>query len=104
MSFKHRVDFECDGCGVQHSLDEGMELPPKWIGVQIAVADNEGIIPEQEQECFAHFCSTTCFCEYAKSEEMKERVLLSDVHYEDEDDDDEDEDYENGDGEENGDI
>ena len=85
MSFRHRVDFKCDTCDREHMLDEGMELPPNWMGVQIAFSNAEGIIPEHEQEVFNHFCSLQCLAEFVQSEEVKERFYLSD-----EDDDDED--------------
>jgi hypothetical protein len=101
MAFKHRIDFSCDGCGKQYSLEENMDLPPQWLGVQIAISDNEGTILKHEQEYFSHFCSIECLTDYSKSEELKERMLMSDVHSE-EDDMEEDGDFDDEEDEDNG--
>lgn len=99
MSFKHIVDFECDGCGQRYSLESG-ELPPRWIGVQIAMANTEGDIPKHEQKCFSHFCSLECLLEFAKSDDLRERFLLSDVVFEEDIDEDEEGENENEDTDE----
>ena len=102
MSFKHKINFQCDGCGQQHILEEGMELPPRWLGVQIAFSNSDGIIPKQEQECFCHFCNIECFGDFVSSQEIKDRLLLVDEEYEDDEDDEEydDDDDNEGDDEE----
>jgi hypothetical protein len=88
MSFRHKVDFTCDNCDKEYMLSDGMELPPSWIGVQIAIANTEGMIPEHEQEVYLHFCSIECLSDYVKGNDMMDRFLLADRPVEDEDDDD----------------
>lgn len=92
MSFRHNIDFKCDNCDHEYMLNEGMELPPSWMGVQIAFANTKGVIPEDEQEIFSHFCSLKCLIEFVQSDEIKERFFLADQNDEDgEEDDDDDE-------------
>lgn len=80
----------CDGCG-QHYLLEDEELPPYWFAVQIIVADGEGIVPVNERESFAHFCSQECVAEYCLGDALREFAALVDVEsnisYESEHDD-----------------
>ncbi|MHA2279448.1 MAG: hypothetical protein ACXAC5_00955 [Promethearchaeota archaeon] len=59
-------------------IEENMELPPSWFGMQIVVADTDGCIPEHEREVFCHFCSQDCLVEFAGSDEMRQRLVLAD--------------------------
>lgn len=86
----------CDGCG-QHYLLEDEELPPYWFAIQVIVADGEGMVPINEREAFAHFCSQDCVVEYCKGDTLREFAALVDseipdeIAGEDELDDEEDE-------------
>lgn len=55
-----------------------MEFPPHWIAIQLAISNEEGQIPDHEQHAFMHFCRQKCLTEYAKSDELKERILVVD--------------------------
>lgn len=67
----------CDGCG-QHYLLDDEELPPYWFAVQFIVADGEGIVPINERETFAHFCSQECVVDYCKGDALREFAALVD--------------------------
>lgn len=70
----HQVTIACDGCEVEYMLHQEMELPPSWIGVQIVIADIDGIIPEQEEDIFNHFCSVKCLGEFCEGNDLRRRV------------------------------
>jgi hypothetical protein len=55
-----------------------MELPPNWIGVQIAIANSDGYIPPHERDIYMHFCSIECLSEHADGDDFKERYYLAD--------------------------
>ena len=79
MSFEHKVTFCCDACDTNYMLDDDlMELPPGWLGMQVVIADSDGLIPEHEREVFCHFCSQDCLVEYASSDDMRQRLVLAD--------------------------
>lgn len=59
-------------------LPEGMEIPPYWLGIQIAVGDGEGIIPHNARDLFLHICSLECLSEMATNHKLRERVALID--------------------------
>lgn len=86
MSFKHEVTFSCDICDTNFMIDEEeMELPPGWFGMQVIIADSEGVVPEHERDVYSHFCSQKCLIEYVKSSDMRQRLLMADREEEDED-------------------
>jgi hypothetical protein len=74
----HKITFNCDHCNENFIVDEGMEMPPYWIGVQIALSNHHGNIPVQEQEVINHFCSTECFNAFLEGEDFKRRIALVD--------------------------
>lgn len=77
----HRVTFICDICEEQYLIEESMDMPPGWFAVQVAIADKDGLVPNQERDVFSHFCSRKCVAEYAKSDELRERSLTVDRNY-----------------------
>jgi len=92
MSFRHEITFKCDSCDTNFTIDEqAMELPPGWLGLQIAVADSDGCIPEQEREVFGHFCTRACLVEYISSQQIMERLCLTDKKIDDPFENDEEE-------------
>jgi hypothetical protein len=90
MSIVHQVTYHCDGCDTNFMIDETMELPPSWLGLQIVIADSDGCIPDHEREIFCHFCSQKCLMEYASSVAMRERLVLADKSLQEFNDFDED--------------
>jgi len=78
MSFNHEVTFKCDACETNFMIDESMEMPPGWLGMQVAIADSDGCVPDHEQDVFCHFCSQDCFVEFASSDEMRSRLAMAD--------------------------
>ena len=76
MSFVGTV--VCDSCETEYVLSEDMEMPPSWLGVQVIIADREGIIPMHEKENYMHFCSQDCLVDYASDKKFKERILMAD--------------------------
>jgi len=70
-------------------IDDLMEIPPHWIAVQYAIADQDGLVPAQEREVFLHFCSQNCIVDYSKGNTLKERICTVDRKYDDDLDDDE---------------
>ena len=80
MSVKQQVTFVCNGngCGEEYMLHEDMEMPPHWIGLQVAISDEDGAIPDHEREIFTHFCKQECLIEYVNSNDITERMMLVD--------------------------
>lgn len=74
----YRVTFHCNNCSTEYAIDNSMDLPPHWVAVQLAITNNEGLIPEHEQNLYMHFCTQKCFTAYSKSDELKERILMVD--------------------------
>jgi len=66
-------------------IDETMDIPGHWFAVQIAIADKDGLIPQHESDVFHHFCSQQCMVDYAKSDEVRERLCSVNRSYKDED-------------------
>ena len=60
-------------------LSEDMEMPPYWIGVQLAIPDIDGLIPDHERDIFVHFCEQECLIEFSNSNHIKERIMLVDA-------------------------
>ncbi len=84
MSYVHLVTFKCDSCEKEHMIDEEMEMPPYWFGVQMAIADQDGMIPSHEREEYLHFCEQKCLFDFCIGKELKSRFLLVDKKIEDE--------------------
>lgn len=78
MGLHQSVVFTCDMCESHFTVGNDMELPPGWIGVQMAVADADGYIPTHERDIYIHFCSLQCLGEYMSGDDMKERYYLAD--------------------------
>ena len=72
-------------------IDESMEMPPGWLGMQVAITDTDGCVPDHEQDVFCHFCSQECFVEFASSDEMRRRLIMADNIAEEDSHPDEDE-------------
>ena len=72
----HKITIICDMCETEFMIDLEMDLPPYWLGVQIAVANQDGIVPTKDM--FIHVCSQECFIEFAKSQDLKEWRMLAD--------------------------
>jgi hypothetical protein len=90
------ITVTCDNCNSEFPTEDSMELPPYWMGVQIAVANHDGIIVGQD--LFVHICSTKCLAEFSKSQIIKDKIMFADkekpsskkgrgAHDDDEDDD-----------------
>jgi len=87
MSIIYGLTFVCDNCSEEHLITgEYPAIPPHWITTQTMISNKDGYIPPHEDSHpIIHFCSQECFVEYAKSQEFKERILLTDYEEEDED-------------------
>ena len=70
------ITLSCDSCGSEFSAEDEMELPPYWMGVQIAVANSNGLIAGQD--LFVHICSQKCFVEFSKGQVIKNKIMLID--------------------------
>lgn len=91
MSIHHEVTFKCDSCDQNFLIEESMDLPPNWLGLQVICSNTDGIIPEHEQENFCHFCSPECLIEYTTGDELLVRLSMVDQNPDfDEDEDPED--------------
>lgn len=86
----HKITIVCDSCEKEYMIESTMDLPPYWLGVQMAIADKDGVVPPKD--IFIHLCSQECMADYAASDIMKEKILLADKHERDfrEEEDDED--------------
>jgi len=78
MLVRQRITFICNGCGQEWMITEEMEMPPYWLGLEVAVADKDGLVPEHERAKFIHFCEQECLTKYTNSDELKERILSVD--------------------------
>lgn len=80
MAYEHNITFTCDykDCEKNFMIDETMELPPHWIGMQVAIGNKEGEVIENEQNIFAHFCSIECTIKYLSSTNFKNRYFSVD--------------------------
>jgi hypothetical protein len=76
-------------CEVEYTIEQKMDLPPYWIGVQLALSNVNGFIPSHEREVFNHFCSMECLTVYLQGEEVLQRKSLVDRSFDDDEDDDE---------------
>ena len=85
MIFNHQVTFTCDACDQNYLINDSMEMPPGWLGMQVAIADTDGCVPDNEQDVFCHFCSQNCFMEFASSDEMRRRLVMVDNNIVEED-------------------
>lgn len=83
-----RSTMICDGCGQHHILEADEDMPPYWFGLQVVVADGEGMIPV-ERESFVHFCSQACVVEYCQGAHLREFAALVDQVEDDEPSEDE---------------
>ena len=88
----HRITIICDVCESEYLMEEGMELPPYWLGVQIAVGDSEGEIPAQTRDLLLHFCSLDCLHNLAENSQVRARLALIDKIAREEKKEEEDED------------
>lgn len=77
----HQLIYVCDNCGKEYTVDDSMEMPPYWFGVQIAIADKDGLIPPHEREIFDHFCCQTCFTKHSEGKEVRERKCIVDKKF-----------------------
>lgn len=74
----HSITFKCDQCESNYVSDPSLDMPPYWIGTQFAIANSDGLIPEQETEVILHFCSKECLTNYIKGEDFKRRLAIID--------------------------
>jgi len=58
-------------------LEDQMDMPPYWMGIQLAIANGEGMVPMNNKDTFLHFCSVECLAEYA-DQDLREMVLVVD--------------------------
>lgn len=72
------LSFHCDECQEEFSVEEGMDLPPYWMGMQVCLGNQYGIIPEREMDVILHFCGINCLKKYINGENMKRRLALVD--------------------------
>ncbi len=73
----HKITLICDNCGQHFPLETGMDLPPYWIGAQIAIGNEEGSAMSGS-EMYSHFCTQECFQEYAGGDEIKYHLTMVD--------------------------
>lgn len=73
----HEITLICDNCEKHFSLSTGMDLPPYWLGVQVAIGNEDGNAMGGA-EMYNHFCSQECFQEYAGGEEIKYHLTMID--------------------------
>jgi hypothetical protein len=59
--------------------DTEIEMPPMWMGMQVMIADTEGLIPDQEREIFHHFCKLECLREFLASDSLDQRMVMIDA-------------------------
>ena len=78
MSIIQDISFVCDGCDTHHMVKDDAEMPPHWLGLQIAIANEDGLISSQERDIYKHFCSIECMITYVCGEEIKERLSFVD--------------------------
>ena len=74
----HRITLICDVCEKEYMLDEGMEIPPYWLGIQIAIGDGDGMVPTGARDLFLHLCSLDCFSEAANNRKVRDQMALID--------------------------
>ncbi len=74
----HRYTFICDSCDVQFILEDDMEMPQYWFGVQFCVSDKDGVIPMRERDIYQHFCSQACIIEYVTGNALRRRKSMVD--------------------------
>ena len=79
-----KVTLVCNNCEEEFTLDESMEFPPYWIGIQMVIANKNGTLPSED--IVVHSCSQKCLVEYVQSNEFKEKITLIDKIIEDEED------------------
>ena len=48
------LSYQCDECDEEFDLEEGMDLPPYWIGTQMCLGNQFGIIPDHEMDIILH--------------------------------------------------
>lgn len=70
----------CDGCEQNFTMTGEFEMPPLWLSVQVMYSNSDGIVPDTHGDFF-HFCSQKCFVDFAKSKELRERMLLVDQEF-----------------------
>lgn len=80
----HQITLICDYCEKNYSLEDEMEIPPYWFAVQVAIANQYGLVPNHERDKFMHFCSQECLASYAASPAFRERICLVDKEYDEE--------------------
>ncbi len=78
----HRVTLICDNCGEEYILGENMDLPPYWLGVQVAVGNYDG--EASGAELFLHLCGQECLSEYTEGEELRNKIAFIDKPADDE--------------------
>jgi len=76
MTVRSEVTFSCDQCGMEYMLDYDMNSPPNWIGVQLMLANPDGIVSEPDRDLFFHICSPACMREFAISEKFADALSL----------------------------
>jgi len=90
MTFRHNITFKCNCCDQEYTISSEMEMPPHWFGIQVAISDEHGLIPEHERDIFLHFCSQKCAVEHIANKEMTDRFYFVDRYNQDEGEEDED--------------
>ena len=74
----HKLTLVCDVCEQEYMMEDDMELPPYWLGLQMVVSDGDGIIPLSVKDIFMHICSVGCLAEVAEHPKIKDRIALID--------------------------
>jgi hypothetical protein len=70
------ITVACDNCGTEFCMEDEMELPPYWMGVQMAVTNGSGLIVGQD--LFVHICSSKCLVEFAGGNVIKDKLMCAD--------------------------
>ena len=74
----HKLTLVCDICELEYMMEDGMELPPYWIGLQLVVSDKDGYVPISVKDVFMHICSIRCLSEVSEHPQIKARRALID--------------------------
>lgn len=72
----HKITLVCDACEQEYLLNEDMEIPPYWIGAQIAAGNKDGLLT---QELFIHVCSQKCLLEFIRKNFRKYMALIDKI-------------------------
>lgn len=67
----------CDGCDTHYmiNIDKGEVLPPRWMAIEINIANKYGSVESEDSTVMVHFCSSECLSDYANSDALKKIIV-----------------------------